>query len=199
MIDERNFIQKLREHDEQALEYVLRRYGGLLKSEIMNMLAKYPDDWDDCFSEVLMKIWNNIGSYDERKSSFPNWIVAVARYRAIDYLRRKERESGSLSLETLLENGGDKIGLSENQFGYDPQTKIENGGADFSHEMEKLLAGLSLGDRELFIKYYVEEIEMEELSRETGLTKPAIYNRLARGKKKLQMRRKRMKGGMSGE
>ena len=199
MIDERNFIQKLREHDEQALEYVLRRYGGLLKSEIMNMLAKYPDDWDDCFSEVLMKIWNNIGSYDERKSSFPNWIVAVARYRAIDYLRRNERESGSLSLENLLENGGDKIGLSENQFGYDLQTKIENGGADFSHEMEKLLAGLSPGDRELFIKYYVEEIEMEELSRETGLTKPAIYNRLARGKKKLQMRRKRMKGGMSGE
>ena len=199
MIDERNFIQKLWEHDEQALEYVLRRYGGLLKSEIMNMLAKYSDDWDDCFSEVLMKIWNNIGSYDERKSSFPNWIVAVARYRAIDYLRRNERESGSLSLENLLENGGDKIGLSENQFGYDPQTKIENGGADFSHEMEKLLAGLSPGDRELFIKYYVEEIEMEELSRETGLTKPAIYNRLARGKKMMQMRRKRMKGGMSGE
>jgi len=38
----------------------------------------------------------------------------------------------------------------------------------------------------LFYKLYVEEKEVKDVSFETGLKRDVIYNRLARGKKKIQ-------------
>ena len=41
-------------------------------------------------------------------------------------------------------------------------------------------------DKDLFYKLYVEEKEISDVSSETGLKKDVIYNRLSRGKKKIQ-------------
>lgn len=41
-------------------------------------------------------------------------------------------------------------------------------------------------DRELFWKLYVEEEDMESVSRSIGMSRPVIYNHLSRGKKKLR-------------
>ena len=52
--------------------------------------------------------------------------------------------------------------------------------------MERMLDSLKPVDRELFIRLYVEEQSMEEVSRETGIKKEVIYNRLSRSKRKLR-------------
>ena len=41
-------------------------------------------------------------------------------------------------------------------------------------------------DRELFMKLYVDEMEPEEVSRQTGMKKDVIYNRVSRGKRKIR-------------
>ena len=52
--------------------------------------------------------------------------------------------------------------------------------------MEGMLSCLNEKDRILFWKLYVEEEPMEEVSRETGLKKEVIYNRLSRGKRRIR-------------
>ena len=51
-------------------------------------------------------------------------------------------------------------------------------------------------DRELFMKLYVEDKTIEQVSEETGMKKEIIYNRLSRGKNKIR-RQYRTERGVS--
>ncbi len=57
---------------------------------------------------------------------------------------------------------------------------------EISEEVEKMLRYLKPQDRELFLKLYVEEKTVEQVSEETGMKKEMIYNRLSRGKHKIR-------------
>lgn len=52
--------------------------------------------------------------------------------------------------------------------------------------LEQMLSCLNETDRSLFLKLYVEEADINEVSRETGMKKSSIYNRLSRGKKHIR-------------
>lgn len=57
---------------------------------------------------------------------------------------------------------------------------------EISEEVEKMLSFLNPSDRELFLKLYVEEKTVAQVSEETGMKKEVIYNRLSRGKEKIR-------------
>ena len=59
---------------------------------------------------------------------------------------------------------------------------------EIAEETEKMLKGLSEEDRDIFIKLYFEDKNMDEISDDTGLTKPVLYNRLSRGRQKMRER-----------
>lgn len=172
-IGEHNYIQQLQQHNEKALLYVIDAYGGLLKSVIRKQLFRLPERQEECLDDVLLKIWQNISDFDESKNSFKNWAAAIARYRAIDYLRQYQREFTMVDIEdTVIAREDHRIAAMIEQ--------------EISDEVEKMLDSLKPVDRELFIRLYVEEQSMEEVSRETGIKKEVIYNRLSRSKRKLR-------------
>ena len=53
-------------------------------------------------------------------------------------------------------------------------------------ELEKLLQCLSPEDRDLFLRRYGMEQQMDQISAETGMSKDLIYTRISRGKKKIR-------------
>ena len=57
---------------------------------------------------------------------------------------------------------------------------------EFSQELEKMLQTLKPLDRQLFLKLYVEEKSVRQVSREMGMEASVIYNRISRGKRKLR-------------
>lgn len=172
-IGEKNYIQQLQLKNEEALFYVIDTYGGLLMAVIKKHLAAVPDRQEECMNDVLLKTWDHSSCFDEKKSSFKNWAAAVAKYCAIDYLRQYQRELQQLDLEkvSIAKEDAELLGVIEKEI---------------SEETEQLLACLKPEDRKLFWKLYVEEKSMEEVSKETGMKKDVIYNRLSRGKKKIR-------------
>ena len=97
----------------------------------------------------------------------------VAKYCAIDYLRQYQRELQQLDLEkvSIAKEDAELLGVIEKEI---------------SEETEQMLACLKPEDQKLFWKLYVEEKGMEEVSKETGMKKDVIYNRVSRGKKKIR-------------
>ena len=172
-IGEKNYIKQLRLHNEKALAYVIDEYGGLIMSVIRKHLFYLPEKQEECFDDVLLKIWQNIESFDENKSTFRNWVAAVAKYQAIDYLRNYRKELQTMNIEDAVIVQEDKA-LAE---------MIEK---EVNSEVEKMLACLNPRDRELFYKLYVEEESMTQISHETGMKPEVIYNRLSRGRKKIR-------------
>lgn len=172
-ITEDNFIEQIKKKNEKALEYVIYNYGWVLKSVIKKHLYYLPDYHEECLNDCLMSIWENICYYDPEKSSFKNWIGGVAKYKALNYVRKYLRDLENENIENItvsIEDNALKAILTK----------------ELSLETEKMLECLSEEDREIFIKLYFEEKNMDEISCDTGLAKPVLYNRLSRGRKKMR-------------
>ena len=131
-ITEKNYIQQLQLHNEEALIYVIDMYGGLLKAVIRKHLFTMPQKQEECMNDVLLSIWEHAASFDDKKNSFKNWAAAIARYE------------------------------------------------------EQLLLCLKPLDRKIFMKLFVEEESVEQISEDTGLPRDVIYNRVSRGKRKMR-------------
>lgn len=77
-ITEKNYIQQLQLHNEEALIYVIDMYGGLLKAVIRKHLFTMPQKQEECMNDVLLSIWEHAASFDDEKNSFKNWAAAIA-------------------------------------------------------------------------------------------------------------------------
>lgn len=176
-----NFLSQLRKRNEKALEFVLEEYGGLLMSVIKKHLYALPGMQEECMNDVLLKIWRHIGQFDETRSSFKNWAAGIARYQAIDYLRKYVSEMERYNLEEVKE-------------GREDQNLLELLEQEISEEVEQMLSCLSGEDRELFLKLFYEEKNVEEVSRETGMKPETIYNRVSRGKRRIRNYRESREG-----
>ena len=176
-ITEKNYIERLRKKDEAALEYVIERYGGLLYSILRKKLTLLPDKVDECFDDVLLKAWEHINDYDENKCEFKGWLAAIARYQAIDYLRKAKREEFG-QMGQSLEDMPVEPGADDDRF-----RMLEE---SIDDETEKILACLNPEDREIFRRLYLEGDSIDDISRDMNLSKEQIYNHTSRGKKKIR-------------
>ena len=46
---------------------------------------------DECVDDILLIVWYNINSYDENRGKFRNWLISVAKFKAIDYKRKSNK------------------------------------------------------------------------------------------------------------
>lgn len=97
-INEENYMDQLQKHNERALLYVIDKYGGLLKAVISKSLFRMQSYQEECMNDVLLAIWDHIDSFQPEKNSFKNWIAAIAKYKAIDYLRKYQKEQMEVPL-----------------------------------------------------------------------------------------------------
>lgn len=193
-VTEQNFVRQMISGNEKALEYVMHHYGGLVKSVVHRYLYCLPQYEEECMNDIFWTVWKNISSYQPERNPFANWIAGVARIKSLDYKRKYA--------EQLRETSWDAIAFAQgsNLEGREPEPweeKVERKISpeiifleiqkEFSEETCQMLECLKPVDRELFLKLYVEEQTMEEVSRETGIKKSVIYNRLSRAKKKMRM------------
>lgn len=172
-ITEENFVFQLRNRNEEALEYVIDNYGWIIKSIVKKHLYNLKDHQEECINDIFLGIWNNIASFNEDKSSFKNWIAGISKYKTIDYRRKYLRDLNNVNIDNL------KI-LAEDDVYKEVIQK------DIDKDINELLSCLKKEDKEIFLKLYVEEQEINRISKETGLKKEVLYNRISRGKRKLK-------------
>ena len=176
-ITDNNFVERLRAKDERALEFIIEKYGGLLYSIIRKKLSLIPDMVDECFDDVLMKAWDHADDYNEDKCDFKGWLAAIARYQAIDYLRKAKREEFNQMGESL-EDMTNEPGFDDERF-----TRLEE---SIDSEFEQLVSCLSPEDREIFRRIYQKGESMDEISKDLNIPKDQLYNHTSRGKKKIR-------------
>jgi RNA polymerase sigma-70 factor (ECF subfamily) len=94
-----DLIGRLQRHDPQALAELYDRYGRLAYSLILRVVRD-TGVAEDLVQETFMRVWNRAQGLDSQKGSVGPWLLAVARNRAIDYLRSAGgRERNALEFE----------------------------------------------------------------------------------------------------
>lgn len=87
--------------DAAAQAALLRALVPLLQSFFGRRLGRAGADVEDLVQETLIAVHTRRAAYD-RERPFTAWLYAVARYRLIDYLRRRKISVSLEDVETLL-------------------------------------------------------------------------------------------------
>ena len=134
-------VGRLAQHDEGALRLLVESCGSLVYTRALQILQ------DPCLAEevaqdTLLVLWWNPARFDPARGSMRTFLVAIARYKSIDLVRRRELIR---SKETLLSDSGSFLADAPV---YDPQ--VENGLV-----LRAALSDLPLAKREvIFLAFY---------------------------------------------
>jgi len=85
-------MQRIAERDSAAYQTFYKKYSGLIFASIANVLNDHHDT-EDVMQEVLVQLWNKAHLYEPRKGKPLTWLTTMARNRAIDRIRSKQRRS----------------------------------------------------------------------------------------------------------
>ena len=170
----------LARREADAAEQLVREYGGLLNAVVRRHAPGLDADvilingggLEDFLADALLAIWQNAGRFDGQHS-FRAWAAAVARYRAIDAVRRAARTrpaGGAQELERLAGHTADEY---------------------FALELEDMFRGLPAEDRALLLGRYFYGSTPAELAAARGISVGAVNTRVARARQRLARLRER--------
>jgi RNA polymerase sigma-70 factor, ECF subfamily len=79
-------VKRLQKRDPQALAELYDKYGRLAYSLIFR-IVRDTGTAEDLLQETFLRVWNRVQGFDGDRGALAGWLLAVARNRAIDYLR----------------------------------------------------------------------------------------------------------------
>ncbi|HXP84198.1 MAG TPA: sigma-70 family RNA polymerase sigma factor [Bryobacteraceae bacterium] len=101
MIDgDTELVLRLQRREPDALGELYDRYGRLVYSLILRVVRD-SGTAEDLVQETFIRVWNRVQSFDAQKGSIAPWILAVARNRAIDYLRSAQARHDPMELNQM--------------------------------------------------------------------------------------------------
>lgn len=173
-MDDLCLVDGLRARKEEYLNALINSYGKLIYGVIGSVTEKSnaKNDIDEIFYEVLLKIWDYIENYDAEKGRFRNFIISIAKYTAIDYIRKTTKKKECYLDELKLENVVDKEDSYKEMLEKD--------------SFNEIVKTLSKEDRDIFYRVYYLEEDISDIAKIIGKKTNYIYARLSRGRKKLR-------------
>ena len=96
--EDRALIERLKRRDPQALAELYDRYGRLAYSLVLRVVRDKAIA-EDLVQETFLRVWNRVQSIDLEKGAIAPWLLAVARNRAIDYLRSSAGRDRNAAVE----------------------------------------------------------------------------------------------------
>lgn len=169
---EAEIIRLLRERDEQGAEELLKHYGPLMRY-IISPILHDTQDREECLSDVVMRIWNNIGRFDPERGSWRAWLTALTRNAALDRARHNKRAepADGLSFETPSQEPTPE------------ETVLRQ---ERKEAVNRALERLPSQDRLLFYRKYYYLQSNAQIASELGMTERAVEGRLYRLRKQLR-------------
>ncbi|MEZ5384796.1 MAG: sigma-70 family RNA polymerase sigma factor [Prosthecobacter sp.] len=151
-------LKRIAERDPASYQAFYRKYSGLIFASISNVLNDHHDT-EDVMQEVLVQVWNKAHLYEPRKGKPLTWLTTMARNRAIDRIRSKQRRSRL--------NGDYETENKTEQFEFEPS----------GHE------NLEFKERDIILHQAVSRLtpdqrEAIELTYFSGLTQAEVAERL---------------------
>jgi RNA polymerase sigma-70 factor (ECF subfamily) len=100
--DDESLIRLISSSQTEALGELYDRYNRLVFGMARNAVSDQALA-EEITQDVFMRVWNKASTYQAEQGKVVNWIVGIARNRAIDVFRHQKSrlEGNSLSLEDL--------------------------------------------------------------------------------------------------
>ena len=91
-VDDAALIARILSRDQGALLLLYERYGSQVYSLTLRVLRD-PMLAEEATQDTFVKVWNKGEQWDPYKGRLSSWLLTIARFTAIDRLRREQRHS----------------------------------------------------------------------------------------------------------
>jgi RNA polymerase sigma-70 factor (ECF subfamily) len=145
-------------HHVRVYRFVLRLVGNQQVAE-------------DLISEVFLDIWRHAAKFQAR-SQVSTWILAIARFKALTSLRRRDTVQLDEATAAAIEDPGD-----------DPEITIQK--KERSDMLRKCLSQLSPEHREIIDLVYYHEKAIREIAEIVGIPENTVKTRMFHARKRL--------------
>ncbi len=125
---------------------------------------------EDALQDVYIQVWNRAGQFEGSRGSGWAWLVAIARYRAIDVKRREGRLAGGGELE-----------LDEVAADTEPHEGLMSLGRSAGASLERCLGALQPRQRECIVLAYEGGLTHSEVAVDLGESLGTVKSWIRRG------------------
>jgi RNA polymerase sigma-70 factor (ECF subfamily) len=160
----------------EAFEELVRRHTQLIYRTLMAILGN-PTDSQDAMQDTLLNAFKHIRGFQGR-SKFSTWLVSIARNTALLHLRGR-RNVESLD-QSDYEEDGDFRPRQVRAWQDDPEQCHSK--SEIRQLVERGLLQLPAKYRVVVILRDIQQLSADEVSRQLGLSVPAVKTRLLRGR-----------------
>ena len=147
--------------NDQALEFLIKRYLAPIYRFVYKQVGT-AQNADDITQDVFVKVWKNINKFDQEKS-FKTWIFSIARYTAIDFLKKKSAIPFS-----SFENAEGKNVLAETLADTLPLPDKISERSSLMDAVRNAAGSLSEKYRDVLAFRYNSELSFAEIAKMTG-------------------------------
>lgn len=172
-MQEKKIIEKLKAKEPDSLNLFRGRYSPLIHY-ILKPILKDDRDIEECYSDIVVSVWNNIQYYNPEKGSFTSWLTAISRNTAFNKARNQKRIFESE--ESIYENTPSPCISPEEAAIRKEQQRL----------LQKAISTLSSDNQSLFYRKYYYMQSTSQIAAELGLSERAVEGRLYRIKKILR-------------
>ncbi len=156
---------------QDELPYVTTGYTVLMRTyearvlRTCRRLLGNPQDADDVYQEVLIRVFHGIGKF-KLDASFNTWLFRITHNECMTRLRARAREQ-----RLFVSDGGQVQPVAAPE-----QTELTELGRD----IDRVLAQMSFSDREVLALRFVSGLAIADIAQLTGITLSATKMRLSR-------------------
>lgn len=168
-----SYIEQVLEGKINAFSYLVDRH----KDKAFNLAFRIcgnREEAEEVAQDAFLKAYKSLKEF-RMKSSFATWLYRIVYNTAISLVR--SRKKGVLALEEFPVDIVDFISFSKNE---------EEAADDYTSSLINFaLQKIAEEERGLITLYYFNELNTEEISRITGISKPNIKVKLYRARHKM--------------
>jgi RNA polymerase sigma-70 factor, ECF subfamily len=148
---------RLKRRDPQALADLYDRYGRLAYSLILR-IVRDAEMAEDLVQETFLRIWTRAQAFDSERGALGPWLLAVARNRAIDYIRSADGRMARSAFEIVeVENPSLFANLEK-----------EMAMSDQARRIREALSKLNSNQRAAIELAYFEGLSQTEIAEKMG-------------------------------
>jgi len=157
----------------ESFGYLVDRYKDRTYNLALRVCGNR-EEAEEVAQDVFMKVFRSLKGF-KKKSSFATWIYRIAYNTAISYVRNKKKSV--LSLEDFPADVSDFGGINISEA--EAEKEYRNALVNFA------LKKINEDERGLITLFYYEEMNTEEISVLTGISKSNVKVKLFRARQKM--------------
>ena len=170
-------LRSIANGDRRAFAEFHDRFSGMVYATAVQVLHSH-EDAEDCLQDVFASLWKKAGMYADDRGKPSTWLAAMARNRAIDKLRARQRRgrlNDSYEAESRVDEPVNRM---------DPARQA--GAAELGGSVRSAVMQLTAEQSEAIRMAFFDGLTQQEIAQKTGEPLGTIKARIRRGLGKLR-------------